>query len=158
MDTLSNPMGTEPEPPLTEAGQAALRDYVLRRLGTMPFQPGALISRSLWLILICQWGVQTRATLPIDDELGRPEPDNIAGWCDLLARFIDHPMDDETALVALRRPGPAKISDADRYIFRVMCEAAAGRQTMPWAFYVTGLDGVQELTEHDADLPPISGP
>ena len=40
MDTLGNPVATEPEPPLTEAGQAALRDDMLSSLGTMPFLPG----------------------------------------------------------------------------------------------------------------------
>ena len=43
-------MATQPEVPLTEAAQAALRDAVLSYLGIMPFEPGALISRSLWLI------------------------------------------------------------------------------------------------------------
>jgi hypothetical protein len=145
-------VATEPEPPLTEAGQAALQDELLRRLGTMPFPPGALISRSLWLILICPWGFRNPAVLPVDDRLDLPEPDDIARWCDVLAHFMDHPRDDETALVVLRRPGAAKISDADKYIFRVMCEATAGLQTMPWAFYATGPDGVQQVTEHDADL------
>ncbi len=40
MDTLSNPAATEPEFPLTEAGQAALRDDVLGQLRTLPFPPG----------------------------------------------------------------------------------------------------------------------
>ena len=84
---------------------------------------------------------------------GRAEPDDIARWCDLLAHFMDHPRDDETALVVLRRPESAKISDADKYIFRVMCEAAVGLQTMPWACYVITPDGVQQVTEHNADLP-----
>jgi hypothetical protein len=69
---------------------------------------------------------------------------------------MDHPRDDETALVVLRRPESEKISDADKYIFRVMCEATVGLQTMPWAFYVNTPDGVKQVTEHDADLPPIS--
>ena len=67
-----------------------------------------------------------------------------------------HPTDDETALIVLRRPGPATISDADTYIFRVMREAAADRETTPWAFYVTGPDGVQQVTDYDADPPSIS--
>ena len=118
MDTLSNPVATEPEPPLTEpeppltepepplteAGQAALRDDLLSQLGTEPFPPGALISRSLWLILICQWGFRNPVVLPVDDRLDLPEPDDIARWCDLLAHFMDHPRDGETALVVLRRP------------------------------------------------------
>ena len=57
----------------------------------------------------------------------------------------------------LQRPGPAQISNADKYIYRVMYEAAADLQTAPWAFYVTGPDGVQQVTEHDADLQPNLG-
>jgi len=147
MDTLSYLIATEPEPPLTEAGQAALRDDVLSRLGTGPFPPGARISRILWLILICRRGFRNPVILPVDDRLDLPEPDDIARWCDLLAHFMDHPRDDETALVVLQRPGSAKISDADKYIFRVMCEAVVGLQAMPWAFYVTTPDGVQQVTD-----------
>jgi hypothetical protein len=162
MDTLSNPVATEPEPPLTEAGQAALRDDMLSSLGTMPFLPGALISRSLWLIFICPWGFRNPVVLPVDDRLDLPEPDDIASWCDLLAHFMEHPRREETALVVLQRPGPANISDADKYIYRVMREAAAGLQTAPWAFYVTGPDGVQQVTEYNAepqpDLGSLTGP
>jgi hypothetical protein len=117
MDILSNPVATEPgppltepgppltepEPPLTEAGQAALRDDVLSQLGTGPFPPGARISRSLWLILICQWGFRNPATLPVDDRLDPPELDNIASLCHLLARIMGRLRDDdETALVVLQ--------------------------------------------------------
>ena len=157
MDTLSNSLATEPEPPPTEVGQPALRDDVLRRLGTMPFLPGALISRSLWLIFICPWGFRNPVVLPVDDRLDLPEPDDIASWCDLLAHFIEHPRREETALVVLRRPGSAEVSNADKYIYRVMRESAVGLQTAPWAFYVTGPDGVQRVTEHNADLQPDLG-
>jgi hypothetical protein len=70
---------------------------------------------------------------------------------------MEHPRRQETALVVLQRPGSAKISDADKYIYRVMREAAAGLQTAPWAFYVTGPNGVQQVTEHNADLQPDLG-
>jgi hypothetical protein len=85
MDTLSYLVATEPEPPLTEAGQAALRDDVLSRLGTGPFPPGARISRILWLILICRRGFRNPVILPVDHRLDLPEPDDIARWRDLLA-------------------------------------------------------------------------
>jgi hypothetical protein len=146
MDTLSDTVITQPEPLLTEADQAALHDEVLRCLGTLPFQPGAPISRSLWLIFISRWGLQTRAAVPVDDELDLPDRVNIAGLCDLVAGFLEHATADETALVVLRRPGTAGISQADEYIFRVLCDAAAHRDTAPWAFYVAAPDGIWELT------------
>jgi hypothetical protein len=48
--------------------------------------------------------------------------------------------------VVLRRPEPTEISMADAYIFRLVREAAAGRETADWAFYVAGPGGVLEVT------------
>jgi hypothetical protein len=139
MDTLSRTPANPPELPLTESEQAALCDDLLHELAGLPLPRGALIKRSLWLITIGPWGSWTHAVIPVDGNLDRPEPGAIAGWCDLIATFMEHgPLfdDAETALVVLRRPGTASLSDADEYIFRVLCEAVARRGTAPWAFYV----------------------
>jgi hypothetical protein len=140
-------METDLEPPLTDSEQAALRDASLRDIARLPFPSGARISRSLWLMFICRWGIQTRTVIPVDDSLDRPDPDDIAGWCDFLALCLEHAEPGVTALIALRRPGKAGISDADEYIFRMMSEAAASRDTAPWTFYVTGPDGVHEASD-----------
>jgi len=148
MDTLSRTPATSPEPLLTESGQAALRDEVLHRLAGLPFPPGALIKRSLWLITIGPRGPWTRAVIPVDGHRDRPAPGAIAGWCDLIAMFMERGRlleDDETALVVLRRPGTASVSDADEHIFRVLCGAAARRDTVPWAFYVATPHRAHEL-------------
>jgi hypothetical protein len=79
MDTLSNISNTRYEIPLGEADQTALRPALLHDLGAMPFEPGALISRSLWVIFIGEWGVWTRAVLPVDDRLDVPDRKAIAG-------------------------------------------------------------------------------
>jgi hypothetical protein len=47
----------------------------------MPFESGALISRSLWVIFIGEWGVWTRAVLPVDDRLDMPDGKSITGLC-----------------------------------------------------------------------------
>ena len=86
--------------------------------------------------------------LPIDNRRHRPEPVAIADLCDFIALLIDRSglaSDDDMALVVLRRPGPARVSDADRYIFRLLCEAAARRDTIRWAFYVVTPPGIQKL-------------
>ena len=150
MDTFSSWAPADLEPRLSASGQAELRDAVLRRHATLPFYPGAAFSRSLWLLFLCSEGIQTRAVLPVDDRLDLPDPDNIAGLCDLLANFLEHPMGGETALVILHRPGTTGISDADQHIFRMLSEAAASRDTSPWTFYVTGPDGVHKLPGHCA--------
>src|ERR1022692_3534783 len=64
MDTLSNISDTSYQLPLSEADQTALRPALLDDLGTMPFESGALISRSLWVIFIGERGVWTHAVLP----------------------------------------------------------------------------------------------
>jgi hypothetical protein len=149
MDTLSSISVTDYRLPLSEADQSALRPAVLYDLGALPFKPGALISRSLWVIFIGEWGVWNHAVLPVDDRLDIPDQDDIAGLCDLIGSLIRPPgcHDDEQAMVVLRRPGPTEISEADAYIFRLVRQAAVGRETAPWSFYVVGPHGIQEITE-----------
>ena len=151
MGTLSNTSGTNYELPLSETDQAALRPALLHELGALPFKPGALISRSLWVIFIGKWGVWNHATLPVDDRLDMPDKESVTGLCDLVGSLIRPPLchDDEKAMIVLRRPDSAKISDADRYIFRLVQQAAVGRMTAPWAFYLVGPDGIREVTEDE---------
>ena len=152
MDTLSNISDTSYEIPLSDADQTALRPALLHDLGTMPFESGALISRSLWVIFIGEWGVWTHAVLPVDDRLDMPDRKSITGLCDLVGSLMSPPLchDDEKAMIVLRRPGPAEISEADAYIFRLVRQAAIGRETAPWTFHVVGPDGIREVTEHEA--------
>ncbi|MBV9448449.1 MAG: hypothetical protein JO345_21400 [Streptosporangiaceae bacterium] len=151
MNTLSNVDVSEPEPWSVDPDQAAFRDEVLHHLAGLPFDTDGKISRTLWLIYVAPWRqTWTKAVLPLDDSLDVPDRKDIEGWCDLMALFLKRPaVYDGEALVALRRPGTmrAGISEADEYIFRALCEATARRDTVPWAFYVTGPDGVWEVTE-----------
>jgi hypothetical protein len=152
MDTLSDIPDTSYKLPLSEADQAALRPALLRDLGALPFMPGVPFSRSLWVIFIGGQGVWTRAVLPVDDSLGMPDEEDITGLCDLVGSLIRPPLchDDEKAMIVLRRPGPAEISEADAYIFRLVRRAVIGRETAPWTFHVVGPDGIREVTEYQA--------
>jgi hypothetical protein len=118
----------------------------------MPFESGALISRSLWVIFIGEWGVWTHAVLPVDNRQDLPDRKSISGLCDLVASLMRPPVrhDDEKATIVLRRPGPAEISEADAYIFGLVRQAASGRETAPWTFHAVGPDGIREVTEHEA--------
>jgi hypothetical protein len=148
MDTPSRTPATPPEPPLSKTLQAARRDEVLNLLAGLPFPPGALIKHSLWLIIIGPWGSWTRAVIPVGGDHDLAEPGAIAGWCDLIAVLMAcGPLldGDETALVVLRRPGTASVSDTDERIFRVLGGAVARRDTAPWAFYVATPHGVHEM-------------
>jgi hypothetical protein len=62
-------------------------------------------------MFLCPWGIRTHAVMPVDYELDLPDPDNIAGLCDLAAFCMEHPMPGERALVALRRPGTTRAED-----------------------------------------------
>jgi hypothetical protein len=158
METLSNIPDTSYDLPLSEADQIALRPALLRDLGAIPFEPGALISRILWVMFIGEWGVWTRAVSPIDDRLDMPDEEQITGLCDLIVSLMAPPPchDDEKAMIVLRRPGPAEISEADAYIFGLVRQAAVGRETAPWTFHVVTPDGIREVTEHQA-LPDRRG-
>jgi hypothetical protein len=111
--------------------------------------PDDLFTRSLWLVFIGAWGPWTHAVLPVDDRLDLPDQELIADLCDLVGRLMSpspcHA--DETAMILLRRPGPMEISEADAYIFRLVRQACAGRETAPWSFHVVGPGGVLEVTE-----------
>ena len=83
----------------------------------------------------------------MNNRLDRPESAVITELSDLIAILITRRClinDDEAALVVLRRPGTARVSDADRYIFRLLCEAATG-DAIRWAFYVVTPPGIQKL-------------
>jgi hypothetical protein len=89
----------------------------------LPFQSGAKISRSLWVLFIGEWGVWPHAVLPVDDSLGIPDDEeDITGLCDLVGSFIGPSAchENEKAMVVLRRPEPTEISMADAYIFRLV--------------------------------------
>jgi len=158
MGTLSDISDTNYELPLSEADQTALRPVLLHDLAALPFRPGALISRSLWVIFIGRWGIWTHATLPVDNRLDMPDKENITKLCDLVGSLIRPPLchDDEKAMVVLRRPGSVKIGEVDRYIFRLVRQASIGRVTAPWAFYLVGPDGIREVTEDEGPSNPAA--
>jgi len=133
-------LGYSYEIPLREADQIALRPALLHDLGAMPFESGALISRSLWVIFIGEWGVWTHAVLPVDDRLDMPDKESISGLCALVGSLMSLPVchDDEKVMIVLRRPGSVEISEADAYIFSLVHQAAVGRETAPWTFHVVG--------------------
>ena len=164
MDTLSNISDTNYEIPLCAADQTALRPALLHDLGAMPFESGALISRSLWVIFIGEWGVWTHAVLPVDDMLDMPDRKSITGLCDLVGSLMRPSVchDDEKAMIVLRRPGPAEISEADAYIFRLVRQAVIGRETAPWTFHVVGperpqLHGFRSRASSDRRVPACPG-
>lgn len=115
MDTLSDIPDTSCELPLSEADQAALQPALLSDLGTMPFTPGAPISRSLWVIFIGVRGAWTHVVLPVDDSLGMPDDEDLTGLGDLIGSLLRPPRchDDEKPMIVLRGPGSPEISEAD---------------------------------------------
>ena len=146
METLRDLVSATSGLPLTEADRAAARQEVPRRIGALPFPPGAAFTRSLWLVFAGARGAWTHKVLPIDDRLDMPDREHVAGLCGLVGMALEFPLHhaDEEALVVLRRPAPAVLTAADACIFRLVCQAAVDRKTAPWTFYVAGPDGARE--------------
>jgi hypothetical protein len=157
MDTFSDMSAINYRFPLSEADQTALRSALLQDLAALPFSPGALVSRCLWIIFIGPEGAWTHATLPVEDSLSMANKEGVAGLCDLVSTLIGPPVchSNEKAMIVLRRAGPTEISEADAYIFRLVRRACAGRKTAPWAFYLVGTGGIRELTEHEIPQAPL---
>jgi hypothetical protein len=146
--------------PFGPAEIAAARDYEPRDLGTLPFGPDDVITRSLWLVYVGEWGIWTHAVLPVDNRLDMGDPDKIASECELMGMLIkpSNCHDGEEALVVLRRPAPPNPSPADECILRLIREATADHETGPWSFFITGPDGARELATFPAlTAIPVSG-
>jgi hypothetical protein len=138
---------------LSEIEVTAARDDVPRDLGMLPFEHGAAFTRSLWVIFIGAQGIWTHAALPVDDRLDLPDREHITRLSDVVAMFLTRPLchdHDEEALIVLRRPADAAISEADAYVFRMVCEATANRDTAPWTFHVAGPDGARQCFRQTA--------
>ncbi len=86
------------------------------------------------------------ATQPAPGAEGPPDPDEVAFLCGFIVQLMARPLRDETAMIVLRRQGPAEITETDEFIFQTMCWAIEGRQTVPWSFCVTGSGGAREMT------------
>ena len=104
--------------PLGPAEIAAAYDFVPRDIGELPFGSDDLITRSLWLVRVGEWGIYTKACLPVDDRLDLGDAGNVRAMCGLMGDLICPPSchDDEVSLVILRRPAPADPSPADEHI------------------------------------------
>lgn len=123
------------------------RFQVASRIGKLPFDEYEECSRSLWLVFAGDWGVWVRAVIPIDNRLDAEDRATLAAKSEEVAGLLGEPECYGTAIAAviLRRPAPVKPSRADRQIFRLLTKAAATRDTVPWSFFVTGLDGALPL-------------
>ena len=105
MDTLSNPLDTEPRFLLPDAEFADVCNETARHFGLIPFRRGPKVS--LWLVFESRWGGhRTGEWVPLDVSLDPDSPEELAADCDLLAEEMeDGSLPDETALLILRRPG-----------------------------------------------------
>jgi hypothetical protein len=161
MDTLDGIPDSGGGFPFTSAKLAATRNDVPCELGLLPFEDGAHFTRSIWVVYISEWTTWTHVIIPVDNRLDMPDPDMITSLCGLVAnaitRWHSH-IEDEEALVVLRRPGPRGVSDADWHIFRLVREAAAGRDTAPWSFHIATPGGARELMPNGEIWPDVPSP
>lgn len=138
-----------------------MRNDVPYELGILPFQEGALFTRSIWVIYVGELGPWTHATMPVDNQIGMPDPTNIAGLVTLVAHAVNPTrgrIPGDEALVVLRRPGPRAVSDADWHIFRLIHEAISKREPVRWSFHVATPNGAQELMPDGETWPDVPAP
>ncbi|MGH3165914.1 MAG: hypothetical protein ACRDN0_08465 [Trebonia sp.] len=161
MDTFSDLPVPVRGVPNTSAMVVAMRNDIPYELGQLPFQEGALITRSIWVTYVGELGPWTHAVMPVDNQIGMPDPKDIASLSGLVANAVNpvyyRTVEDE-ALVVLRRPGPRAVSDADRHIFRLIREAIAERDPVPWSFHVATPNGAQELMPDGETWPDVPSP
>jgi hypothetical protein len=133
--------------PLDPLDISLARIEMARRIGKGPVSPDLEYARSLWVAFAGEWGIWTRAAIPIEDEIGTGDKNRIARACALAAELISHPecYGCVIAAIVLRRPGPPKPGAADRRIFRLIASAAAARDTVPWSFYIAGPEDFRPL-------------
>jgi len=128
---------------------AALACFQLAsRIGKQPFDgEEEECSRSLWVVLLGDWGVWVRAVVPVDDRLDAADRANLTAKCEAVVDLLGEPECYGTAIAAviLRRPAPGKPSRADKQIFQLLNKAAATRDTVLWSFLVAGPDGYAPL-------------
>jgi hypothetical protein len=123
------------------------RRQVASRIGKVPFDEYEECSRSLWMVFCGDWGVWTRAVIPIDDQIEPGDPALIAAKCAEAADLLREPECYGLAIAAviLRRPAPARPGRGDRQIFRRLVKVAATRDAVPWSFYTAGPDGARPV-------------
>lgn len=138
--------------PLDPLDISLARIEMARRIGKWPVSQDLEFARSLWVVFAGEWGIWTRAAIPLEDGIGTDDANRIAGACALVAELIGPPecYGFVIAGVVLRRPGPPKLSAADRRIFRLIRNVAAARDTVPWSFYISGPDGFRPLSTNAA--------
>jgi hypothetical protein len=129
--------------PIEPIDIALARLQVASRIGMVPFDEYEKCSRSLWVVFFGDWGVWTRAVIPVDSQLEPGDPAVIAARCDEVADLLRDPECYGLAIAAvvLRRPAPARPGRGDRQVLRRLIKAAATRDTVPWTFFTAGPDG-----------------
>jgi hypothetical protein len=133
--------------PIEPIDVSLARFQVASRIGKLPYDGSEACTRSLWLVFAGYWGVWVRAVIPVDNRLDAEDRVTLAAKSAEAAALLGEPECYGVAIAAavLRRPAPVHPSSADRQVFRLLTKAAAGRDTVPWSFYVAGTDGALPL-------------
>ncbi|MGY1842014.1 hypothetical protein [Modestobacter sp. SYSU DS0875] len=136
-------------PPSTPPTQLPVRSTadLTRRWATV-LEPPRFDTRSCWLTWFDGRGRMLPVVLPVDDVPVRPEPPALAHLLALHETVTGQSTDDLTHLaVALCRPGPATVTDADREWADALDEGLADRVDATWSLHVAAAGTVWPLLE-----------
>lgn len=132
-----------------------MRNDIPCELGGLPFNDDGSFTRSIWVVFVSELGAWTHAVFPFDSD------DDIASMSRLAASATGRWLcetDEEEALVVFRRLGPREATAADWHVFRLVREAAAGRDPAPWSFHVATPNGALELMPDGKVWPDVPSP
>jgi hypothetical protein len=101
-----------------------------------PYPPGL---RRVWMLLLDEDGHLRPVVVPIDDMPAVPEPELPAG----LARTLDAVREAGDPVLLFSRPGPRRMTDADREWGRVLDRMSR------WAVYLYTPSGLRVFTPDD---------
>ena len=128
-----------PNTPLLD--DAAIVERIAALLGDFP-----ATGRTLWTFFLDAERVQLPLLLPLDDLPTRPVPTLARSLLDVLARTLANDDAGGGVVLTLERPGPVRISDADREWCRLLSAAAGTFDVMVHGIYLAVSGRVSRLS------------
>src|SRR5580700_7664820 len=75
--------------PIEPIDIALARFQLAGRIGKQPFdEDDEECSRSLWIVMVGEWGVWVRAVIPVDDRLDAEDRANLTAKCEAVADLL----------------------------------------------------------------------
>jgi hypothetical protein len=117
---------------------------VLDRVAAI-ISPAARRYRTLWLFFLHHDAIQANLVVPVDDIPERPEADVIGNVCHVAAQSIARAPSLRSVVITLGRPGPPRLTGADRHLLHALQHGASRHATPVRMLVLATPEGVREL-------------